>query len=62
MNVDQQRFISMMADDRMATDKLSEGIKGFSKAIETLEQQLAHRLAQIEVAPRSAMPFKRFSC
>ena len=48
MNVDQQRFISMMADDRMATDKLSEGIKGFSKAIETLEQQLAHRLAQIE--------------
>jgi transaldolase len=38
----------MMAEDRMATDKLSEGIKGFSKAIETLEQQLAHRLAQIE--------------
>jgi transaldolase len=48
MNVDQERFVSMMAEDRMATDKLSEGIKGFSKAIETLEQQLAHRLAQIE--------------
>jgi len=48
MHVDQERFISMMAEDRMATDKLSEGIKGFSKAIETLEQQLAHRLAQIE--------------
>ena len=48
MHVDQVRFISMMAEDRMATDKLSEGIKGFSKAIETLEQQLAHRLAQIE--------------
>ena len=48
MHVDQDRFISMMAEDRMATDKLSEGIKGFSKAIETLEQQLAHRLAQIE--------------
>ena len=48
MHVDQERFVSMMAEDRMATDKLSEGIKGFSKAIETLEQQLAHRLAQIE--------------
>ena len=32
----------------MATDKLGEGIKGFSKAIETLEQQLAHRLAEVE--------------
>ena len=25
-----------------------QGIKGFSKAIETLEQQLAHRLAEVE--------------
>ena len=48
MHVDQEQFNAMMAQDRMATDKLSEGIKGFSKAIETLEQQLAHRLAQIE--------------
>ena len=48
MHVNQERFVPMMAEDRMATDKLSEGIKGFSKAIETLEQQLAHRLAQIE--------------
>ena len=37
-----------MASDRMASDKLSEGIKGFSKAIETLEQQLGHRLAELE--------------
>ena len=48
IHVDQERFVSMMGEDRMATDKLSEGIKGFSKAIETLEQQLAHRLAVIE--------------
>ena len=32
----------------MATDKLGEGIKGFSKAIETLECQLGHRLAELE--------------
>ncbi len=41
-------FDALMAEDRMATDKLGEGIKGFSKAIETLEQQLAHRLAELE--------------
>ena len=48
IHVDQERFGALMADDRMATDKLGEGIKGFSKAIETLEAQLAHRLAELE--------------
>jgi len=48
IHVDRERFDSLMADDRMASDKLNEGIKGFSKAIETLEQQLAHRLAEVE--------------
>ena len=48
VELDREGFDALMADDRMATDKLGEGIKGFSKAIETLEQQLAHRLAQIE--------------
>ena len=48
IHVDHEQFDALMADDRMATDKLSEGIKGFSKAIETLEQQLAHRLAEVE--------------
>ena len=48
IHVDQDRFDALMSADRMATDKLSEGIKGFSKAIETLEQQLAHRLAELE--------------
>ena len=41
-------FDSMMAADQMASEKLDEGIRGFSKAIETLEVQLAHRLAYIE--------------
>ena len=48
VELDHERFDALMADDRMATDKLGEGIKGFSKAIETLEQQLAHRLDEVE--------------
>ena len=48
IHVDRNSFDAMMRDDRMATDKLGEGIKGFSKAIETLEHQLAHRLAELE--------------
>ncbi|MEB3325692.1 MAG: transaldolase [Cyanobacteriota bacterium] len=48
IHVDQATFVSMMEDDRMASEKLDEGIRGFSKAIETLEVQLAHRLASIE--------------
>ena len=48
IHVDRERFDVMMKEDRMATDKLGEGIKGFSKAIETLEHQLAHRLAELE--------------
>ena len=48
IHVDRDSFVAMMGDDRMATDKLGEGIKGFSKAIETLEHQLAHRLAELE--------------
>ena len=47
-DVGRVRFDAMMKDDRMASDKLGEGIKGFSKAIETLEHQLAHRLAELE--------------
>jgi transaldolase len=47
-HVDKELFDSMMAEDRMASEKLDEGIRGFSKAIEALEVQLAHRLAAIE--------------
>ena len=48
MNMDKASFESMMRADRMAFEKLDEGIRGFSKAIETLEAQLAHRLAVLE--------------
>jgi transaldolase len=48
IHLDEERFRAMMASDTMATEKLDEGIRGFCKAIETLEAQLAHRLAVLE--------------
>ena len=48
LSIDAESFKGMMAEDRMAHEKLHEGIQGFSKAIETLEAQLAHRLAVLE--------------
>jgi transaldolase len=48
IHLEQADFEAMMAKDAMASEKLDEGIRGFSKAIETLEAQLAHRLAVLE--------------
>ena len=48
ISLDREKFDALMKEDEMASEKLDEGIKGFSKAIETLELQLAHRLAVIE--------------
>jgi transaldolase len=48
LNVDKATFDAMHAADRMATDKLKEGIEGFSEALVKLEQLLAKRLAEIE--------------
>jgi transaldolase len=50
IHLDQASFEAMMAKDAMASEKLEEGIRGFSKAIETLEAQLAHRLGELEGA------------
>jgi transaldolase len=46
--VDKATFKKMHAEDRMATDKLKEGIEGFSAALVNLEQMLAKRLAELE--------------
>ncbi|TSA22461.1 MAG: transaldolase [Betaproteobacteria bacterium] len=46
--MDQDTFVKMHAENRMATDKLDEGIKGFAKALEQLEELLATKLAAIE--------------
>jgi len=45
--VDKVTFDKMHAADRMATDKLKEGIEGFSKALEDLEKFLAKRVVEI---------------
>jgi transaldolase len=46
--VDKAAFDKMHAADRMATDKLKEGIEGFSAALVKLETLLANRLAELE--------------
>jgi len=47
ISIDKATFEKMHAEDRMAHDKLKEGIEGFSKALEELEQLLAKRLSEI---------------
>lgn len=46
--MDKAAFDQMHVADRMASEKLDEGIKGFTKALETLETLLANRLARLE--------------
>ncbi|HKJ63315.1 MAG TPA: transaldolase family protein, partial [Hyphomicrobiales bacterium] len=48
ISMDKATFDKMHAADRMATDKLKEGIEGFSAALVKLEELLAKRLAQLE--------------
>lgn len=45
--VDEATFRAMHEKDRMANDKLDEGIKGFSKAIVSLEAMLTERLKSL---------------
>jgi transaldolase len=47
LTIDKATFDKMHAADRMANDKLKEGIEGFSKALEDLEKLLAKRLSEI---------------
>jgi transaldolase len=37
----------MHAENKMASDKLKEGIEGFSKALEDLEKMLAKRVSEL---------------
>jgi transaldolase len=48
IDVDKETFEAMHAADRMANDKLKEGIEGFSAALVKLETLLAKRLAELE--------------
>ncbi|MFM7559731.1 MAG: transaldolase, partial [Cylindrospermopsis raciborskii] len=48
ISVDQATFERMHAADRMASDKLREGIDGFTKALISLEELLTARLSRLE--------------
>jgi transaldolase len=48
INMDKETFDRMHEADRMAYDKLKEGIEGFSSALEKLEGLLGNRLAALE--------------
>ncbi|MBW4602921.1 MAG: transaldolase [Calothrix sp. FI2-JRJ7] len=47
ITIDKATYDKMHAEDRMASEKLDEGIKGFTKALETLETLLADHLAKL---------------
>ena len=53
--VDHAGFDRMLAADRMANDKLKEGIEGFSAALVDLETQLVKRLAELESRAAAAV-------
>lgn len=50
VEMDKATFDKMHSENRMASDKLDEGIKGFTKALETLEQLLAEKLSSLDEA------------
>ena len=47
IDMTEELFISMHAEDRMATDKLAQGIESFSQAQIALESMLTDRLATL---------------
>ncbi len=55
IKMDRKTFDTMHAADRMATDKLAEGISGFSKALVSLEAMLAKRITELESVAEPAM-------
>lgn len=58
IRVDEDAFRRMHAVDRMANDKLREGIAGFSRAMVDLEDILRHRLADLEGRDRATRAAK----
>jgi transaldolase len=52
ISMDKATFEKMHAEDKMASEKLAEGIAGFTKALETLEKLLADRLSRLEAGSK----------
>ena len=53
--MDEAIFEKMHAEDRMAHEKLKEGIEGFTEALEKLEKLLADRLAKMGAGKQEAV-------
>ena len=53
--MDKATFDRMHAENKMASDKLSEGIQGFTKSLVQLEDLLAKRLTEMEGQPEPAL-------
>jgi transaldolase len=53
ITMDRATFDRMHEENRMANEKLAEGIIGFEKALESLEDLLAKRLAELENQPEA---------
>ena len=58
--MDEKTFRKMHDEDRMAKEKLEEGIAGFSKALVALEKQLGERLAAITGELRGQLSHQLF--
>jgi transaldolase len=56
ISIDEATFEKMHKEDKMASDKLSEGIKGFSDALVNLEKLLAKRLAELGASQKENEP------
>src|SRR6202161_4436585 len=55
ISIDEATFEKMHAADRMAHDKLKEGIEGFTEALGKLEKLLADRLAKMGAGKQEAV-------
>ncbi len=53
--MDEAKFEAMHKADKMASDKLTEGIKGFSDALVNLEKLLSKRLAELGAGEKQEM-------
>jgi transaldolase len=60
LELDESTFRAMHASDRMAKEKLEEGIQGFSKALVVLEKLLTERLRALDGKARVGQAAREF--
>jgi transaldolase len=59
-HLDQETFRRLHAGDRMSSEKLAEGIRGFGKAIEALEKLLEERMQVLDGKMRAGHAASEF--